>query len=105
MTFITIVFRVSVVSDVRERKRALYGKQCVRRISLTNLIFSNLHILMDICLFSTHCKHVPCSTLTDSTNEDLPNIKRKGDTKSRILSRTDLLRRVLLVEQELLTHP
>jgi hypothetical protein len=43
---------------------------------------------MDICLFSTHCKHVPCNTLTDSTNEDPPNIKRKGDTKSRILSRT-----------------
>jgi hypothetical protein len=69
-------------------KRALYGKQCVPRISLTNLIFSNLHILMDICLFSAHCKHVPCSTLIDSTNEDLLNIKRKGDNKSRTLSRT-----------------
>ena len=69
-------------------KRALYGKQCVRRISLTNLIFSNLHILMDICLISAHCKHVPCNTLTDSTNEDLLNIKGKGDTNSRTLSRT-----------------
>jgi hypothetical protein len=69
-------------------KRAIYGKQCVSRISLTNLIFSNLHILMDICLFSAHCKHVPCNTLTDSTNEDLLKIKRKGDTKSRTLSRT-----------------
>ena len=29
--------------------------------------------------FSTHCKHVPCSTLTHSTNEDLLNIKRKCD--------------------------
>jgi hypothetical protein len=69
-------------------KRALYGKQCVPRIFLTNFIFSNLHILMDICLFSAHCKHVPCNTLTDSTNEDLLNIKRKDDTKSLILSRT-----------------
>ena len=38
--------------------------------------------------FSAHCKHVPCSTLTHSTDEDLLNIKRKGDTKSRLLSRT-----------------
>jgi hypothetical protein len=38
--------------------------------------------------FSAYCKHVPCSTLTHSTNEDLLNIKRKGDAKSRILSRT-----------------
>jgi hypothetical protein len=37
---------------------------------------------------SAHCKHVPCNTFTHSTNEDLPNIKRKGDTKSRTLSRT-----------------
>ena len=36
----------------------------------------------------THCKHVPCSTLTHSTNEDLLNIKRKGDPKSRTLSPT-----------------
>ena len=28
---------------------------------------------------STLCKHVPCNTLTHSTNEDLLNIKRKGD--------------------------
>ena len=28
---------------------------------------------------STLCKHVPCSTLTHSTNEDLLNIKRQGD--------------------------
>ena len=28
---------------------------------------------------STLCKHVPCNTLTDSTIEDLLNIKRKGD--------------------------
>ena len=27
----------------------------------------------------THYKHVPCNTLTHSTNEDLLNIKRKGD--------------------------
>ena len=37
---------------------------------------------------SSHCKHVPCSTLTHSTNEDLHSIKRKGDPKSRTLSRT-----------------
>ena len=36
----------------------------------------------------THCKHVPCNTLTHSTNEDLLNIKRKGDPNSRTLSRT-----------------
>ena len=57
-------------------------------MSLTNLIFSNLHILIYICLFSALCKHVSCNTLTDSTNEDLLNIKSKGDTKSRTLSRT-----------------
>jgi hypothetical protein len=28
---------------------------------------------------STLCKHVPCNTLTHSTNENLLNIKRKGD--------------------------
>ena len=42
---------------------------------------------MDI-FCSAHCKHVPCSTLTHSTNEDLLNIKHKGDAKSRTLSRT-----------------
>ena len=42
---------------------------------------------MDIFV-SAHCKHVPCNTLTHSTNEDLLNIKRKGDAKSRTLSRT-----------------
>ena len=35
-----------------------------------------------------HCEHVPCNTPTHSTNEDLLNIKRKGDPKSRTLSRT-----------------
>ena len=42
----------------------------------------------DEYFFSAHCKHVPCNTLTHSTNEDLLNIKRKGDPKSRTLSRT-----------------
>ena len=42
---------------------------------------------MDI-FFSAHCKHVPCNTLIHSTNEDLLNIKRKGDAKSQTLSRT-----------------
>ena len=43
---------------------------------------------MDIFLFSAHCKHVPCNTLTDSTNEELLSTKRKGDAKFRTLSRT-----------------
>ena len=33
-------------------------------------------------------KHIPCNTLTHSTNEDLLSIKRKGDPKSRTLSCT-----------------
>ena len=37
---------------------------------------------------SAYCKHVLCNTLTHSTNEDLLNIKRIGDPKSRTLSRT-----------------
>ena len=37
---------------------------------------------------SAHCKHVPCNTLTHSTNDDLLNIKRKGDPKYRTLSCT-----------------
>jgi hypothetical protein len=43
-----------------------------------------------IYFFSVHCKHVQCNTLifTPSTNADLLNIKRKGDPKSRTLSRT-----------------
>ena len=36
-----------------------------------------------------HCKHVPCNTLTHSTNEDLLNIKRKGDPKSRTSDTTE----------------
>jgi hypothetical protein len=42
----------------------------------------------DAYFFSAHCKHFQCSTLTHSTNEDLLNIKRKGDPKSCTLSRT-----------------
>ena len=42
---------------------------------------------MDIFV-SAHCKHVPCSTLTHSTKEDLLNIKHKDDAKSRTLSRS-----------------
>jgi hypothetical protein len=38
-----------------------------------------LHIYWRIKKNSTLCKHVPCNTLTHSTNEDLLNIKRKGD--------------------------
>ena len=36
----------------------------------------------------THCKHVLCNTVSHSTNEDLLNIKRKGDPKSCTLFRT-----------------
>ena len=31
------------------------------------------------CLCPVICQHVPCNTLTHSTNEDLLSIKRKGD--------------------------
>jgi hypothetical protein len=37
---------------------------------------------------STHCKHIPRNTLTHATNEDILNIKREGDPKSRTLFRT-----------------
>ena len=37
---------------------------------------------------SADCKHVPCNTLTHSTNEYVLSIKRKGDPKSGTLSRT-----------------
>ena len=63
--------------------RALYGIKCVLRIFCQTW----LHILKDK-KNSAHCKHVPCNTLTHSTNEDLLNIKCKGDPKSRTLSRT-----------------
>jgi hypothetical protein len=68
-----------------ERQRILYGIQYVLRIFWQTWI----HILMHI-FFSVHCKHVQCNTLifTPSTNADLLNIKRKGDPKSRTLSRT-----------------
>ena len=60
-----------------ERKRALYGIKCIKGCTYW-WIKKNL----------THCKHVLCNTLTHSTNEDLLNIKRKGDPKSCTLSRT-----------------
>ena len=57
-----------------ERQRALYGIKCVLRIFWQTW----LHILTNKKK-STFYKHVPCNTLTHSTNEDLLNIKRKGD--------------------------
>jgi hypothetical protein len=57
-----------------ERKWALYGIKCILRIFWQTW----LHIVMNKKK-STLCKHVPCNTLTHSTNEDLLNIKRKGD--------------------------
>ena len=67
-----------------EHQRALYGIKCVY------LGFFNKHgyTYWWIIFFSMLCKHVPCSTLTHSTNEDLLNMKRKGDPKSSTLSRT-----------------
>ena len=59
--------------------RALYGIKCVLRIFLQTW----LHILLHKKKFC-----VPCNTLTHSTDEDLLNIKRKGDLKSCTLSRT-----------------
>ena len=66
-----------------ERQRAFYDIKCVLRIYWQTW----LHMLMDK-KNSTHCKHVPYNTLTHSTNENLLNIKRKGDPTSRTLSRT-----------------
>ena len=77
-----VLWRFSIVL-LCERQQALYGIKCVLRIFWQTW----LHILTDK-KNSAHCKHVPCSTLTHSTNEDLLNIKRKGDPKSRTLSRT-----------------
>jgi hypothetical protein len=65
-----------------ERRRALYGIKCVLRIFCQ----TRLHILIIIKKKLTHCKQVPCNTLTHSTNEDLLNIKCKGDPKSCTLS-------------------
>ena len=65
-----------------ERQRAFYDIKCVLRIYWQTW----LHMLMDK-KNSTHCKHVPYNTLTHSTNENLLNIKRKGDPKYRTLSR------------------
>jgi hypothetical protein len=58
-----------------ERQQALYGIKCELRIFLQTW----LHIYWRIKNNSTLGKHVPCNTLTHSTNEDLLNIKRKGD--------------------------
>jgi hypothetical protein len=64
-----------------ERQRALYGIKCVLRIFWQTW----LHILMDI---KKNLYIVNTSRVTHSTNEELLNIKRKGDHKSRTLSRT-----------------
>ena len=58
-----------------EHQPALYGIKCVLRIFWQTW----LHMYWRIKIFSTLCKYVPCNTLTHSTNEDLLNIKRKGD--------------------------
>ena len=54
-----------------ERQRALYGIKCALRIFLTNMAAHTDGLKNNL----THCKHVPCNTLTHSTNEDLLNIK------------------------------
>ena len=66
-----------------ERQRALYGIKCV-----LGIFWQTWLTYWRIQKISALCKHVPCNTLTHSTNEDLLNIKRKGDPKSRTLSRT-----------------
>jgi hypothetical protein len=49
-------------------------------VSLLELSFQHGRTYYRRIFFSTLCKHrFPCSTLTHSTNEDLLNIKRKGD--------------------------
>ena len=58
-----------------ERQRALYGIKCVLRIFWQTW----QHIYWRIKIKLTLCKHDPCNILTHSTNEDLLNIKRKGD--------------------------
>ena len=57
-----------------ERQWALYGIKCVLRI-----FWQTWQHIQTNKKKSTLCKHVPCSTLTHSTNEVLLNIKRKGD--------------------------
>ena len=64
-----------MVVPLCERQWALYGIQCVLRIFWQTW----LYILTKKGKKLTLCKHVPCNTLTHSTNEDLLNIKRKGD--------------------------
>ena len=58
-----------------ERQRALYGIKCVLRIIWQTW----LYILTNKNICDALQTPVPCSTLTHSTNEDLLNIKRKGD--------------------------
>jgi hypothetical protein len=64
-----------------DRQRALYGKKYVPMIFLTNMASHT-----DGYIFILHI--VITFSVTHSTNEDLLNIKRKDDPKSRILSRT-----------------
>ena len=74
--------RIKMTRNMRALASSWWYKMC------TWILWQTwLHILTDIKK-STHCKHVPCNALTHSTNEDLLNIKRKGDPKSRNLSRT-----------------
>jgi hypothetical protein len=58
-----------------ERQRTLYGIKCVLRIFWQTW----LYILTNKKEFDVLYTPIPCNTLTHSTNEDLRNIKRKGD--------------------------
>ena len=60
--------------DMRALASALWYKMCTKDL----LTIMAAYILTNKKK-STLCKHVPCNTLTHSTNEDLLNIKRKGD--------------------------
>ena len=57
---------------IYEHQRALSGIKCVLRMFRQTWMHRIKKKL-------TLCKHVPCNTLTHSTNEDLLNIKCKGD--------------------------
>ena len=63
-----------------------YLQLCQLYRNLTIVIWTNIDVFAIFSFVAikknlTHCKHVPCNTLTHSTNEDLLNIKRKGDSQ------------------------
>jgi hypothetical protein len=65
--------KILSIHFICECQRALYGIKCVLRI-----FDKHGCTYWWIKKKLTLCRHVPCNTLTHSTNEDLLNIKRKG---------------------------